>query len=204
MTSMLAMHALPAVLAATCRLALRVGAGEFGPERPEVWEFSESSSQTVKSWLAYRMREGSGRRASPLDEIRPTRWTAQYTRELLELLWVLEKTVKRWPELAELVDANVAGEGFGRRSCRSRRRGSGKRGGCGMRPGTVRRTRRRTSSWPIGRCRDHHTLLTVPVVPTPHARGTHTARRLPCTVRQTETPLPPDSTRRRSQHEFRC
>jgi len=92
---------------------LRVGAGAFGPVRPEVWAFSVSGFQVVKSWLGYRMREGAGRRSSPLDEIRPTRWTAQFTRELLELLWVLEGTVERWPELADLLDAIVAGECFG-------------------------------------------------------------------------------------------
>ena len=81
--------------------------------RPGVWEFSVSAFQVVKSWLGYRMREGAGRRSSPLDEIRPTRWTAQFTRELLELLWVLEGTVDRQPKLAELLEAVVAGACFG-------------------------------------------------------------------------------------------
>ena len=95
------------------RQTLRVGDGEFGPVRPEVWEFSVSRFQVVRSWLAYRMRDGAGRRSSPLDDIRPTRWTAQFTRELLELLWVLEATVERWPALAELLEAVVAGACFG-------------------------------------------------------------------------------------------
>ena len=95
------------------RQTLRVGAGEFGPVRPEVWEFSVSGFQVVKSWLGYRMRKGAGKKSSPLDEIRPTRWTSQFTRELLELLWVLEGTVERWPKLAELLEAVVAGECFG-------------------------------------------------------------------------------------------
>ena len=42
------------------RRTLRVGAGEFGPVRPEVWEFSVSGFQVVKSWLGYRMRRGHG------------------------------------------------------------------------------------------------------------------------------------------------
>ena len=95
------------------RQTLRVGAGAFGPVRSEVWAFSVSGFQVVKSWLGYRMREGAGKKSSPLDEIRPTRWTSQFTRELLELLWVLEGTVERWPRLAELLDAVVAGECFG-------------------------------------------------------------------------------------------
>ena len=59
---------------------------------------------------ADRMREGAGRRSSRMDEIRPTRWTAQFTRELL---WVLEGTVERWPALAELLAAVVEGERLG-------------------------------------------------------------------------------------------
>jgi hypothetical protein len=39
------------------------------------------------------MKEGAGRRSSPLDEIRPAVWTEQLTAELLELLWVVERTV---------------------------------------------------------------------------------------------------------------
>ena len=94
------------------RQTLRVGAGEFGPVRPEVWAFSVSGFQVVRSWLAYRMRDGAGRRSSPLDEIRPTTWTARFTLELLELLWVLEATVERQPALAGLLESIVAGECF--------------------------------------------------------------------------------------------
>ena len=97
---------------AESRRTLRVGAGEFGPVRPEVWEFSVSGFQVVNSWPSYRMLEGAGRRSSPLDEIRPTLWTAQFTHELLQLLWVLEGTVGRQPELAELLEAVVEGASF--------------------------------------------------------------------------------------------
>ena len=78
---------------------LHVGAGEFAPVSPEVWAFSVSGLTVVKSWLGYRMRERAGRSSSELDKIRPERWTAEFTRELLELLWVLEATVAVWPEL---------------------------------------------------------------------------------------------------------
>ena len=91
---------------------LRVGAGEFAPVRLAVWQFSVSGFQVVRSWLAYRMRHGAGRRSSPLDEIRPTRWPAHFTRELLELLWTLEATVDRQPALADLLDSVVAGDCF--------------------------------------------------------------------------------------------
>lgn len=72
---------------------LHVGASSFGPVDPAVWRFSVSGLEVVRSWLAYRMKKGAGRRSSPLDEIRPERWTPQLTQELLELTWVLEATI---------------------------------------------------------------------------------------------------------------
>ena len=70
---------------------LRVGDGEFAPVAPEVWEYSVSGLEVVRSWLNYRKREPAGRKSSPLDEIRPERW--EFTEELLELIWVLEATI---------------------------------------------------------------------------------------------------------------
>ena len=91
---------------------LLVGAGRFAPVSREVWKFSVSGFAVVRSWLGYRMRDGAGRKSSPLDYIRPERWTAQFTRELLELLWVLEATVERQPALAQLLAEVVAGPCF--------------------------------------------------------------------------------------------
>jgi hypothetical protein len=86
---------------------LHVGDGEFGPVSPEVWSFSVSGLQVVKSWLDYRKRSGAGRKSSPLDDIRPTQWPTEFTTELLELLWVLEATVEMFPELAANLDAII-------------------------------------------------------------------------------------------------
>ncbi|MFO8008316.1 MAG: hypothetical protein R6V05_11350 [Candidatus Brocadiia bacterium] len=41
-----------------------------------------------------------------------TEWPAQFTTELLELLWVLEATVEGYPEQAELLEAVLGGECF--------------------------------------------------------------------------------------------
>jgi hypothetical protein len=95
----------------TTRL-LRVGQGEFGPVPNAVWDFSVSGFQVVHSWLSYRMKDGAGRSSSPLDEIRPERWTADMTEELLELLWVLETTVAMFPDLDQILDAIVASQTF--------------------------------------------------------------------------------------------
>ena len=91
---------------------LLVGIGQFAPVSREVWQFSVSGFAVVRSWLGYRMRDGAGRKSSPLDDMRPQRWTAQFTRELLELLWVLEATVERQPALAQLLADVVAGPCF--------------------------------------------------------------------------------------------
>ncbi len=91
---------------------LRVGEGEFAPVAREVFEFEVSGLKVVQSWLKYRMKRGAGKKSSPLDDIRPERWTSQFTTELLELLWVLEATVAGYPEQAQLLEAVIAGECF--------------------------------------------------------------------------------------------
>lgn len=89
---------------------LHVGEGEFAPVSPEVFAFEVSGLKVVQSWLKYRMKQGAGKKSSPLDDIRPERWTSQFTMELLELLWVLEATVKGYPEQARLLEQVLAGE----------------------------------------------------------------------------------------------
>ena len=81
---------------------LRVGDGEFAPVSPKVWDYSVSGLQVVKSWLDRRKLERSGRKSSPLDEIRPQRWV--FTEELLELLWVLEATLALQPQGENLLN----------------------------------------------------------------------------------------------------
>jgi hypothetical protein len=91
---------------------LRVGDGEFANLSKAVWEFSVSGLQVVHSWLNYRMKDGYGRSSSPLDDIRPQNWTAEMSRELLELLWILDATVEMFPELEKTLEAIVASETF--------------------------------------------------------------------------------------------
>lgn len=86
---------------------LRVGEGEFRPVSKEVWEYEVSGLRVVRSWLGYRMKDPAGKSSSPLDEIRPERWTGEMTTELLELLWVLEATVEKEPELAAFLQKIV-------------------------------------------------------------------------------------------------
>ena len=91
---------------------LRISGGVFAPVAPEVYEFEVSGLKVVQSYLKYRMKKGAGKKSSPLDDIRPARWTSQFTTELLELLWVLEKTVKCYPEQEKRLKAIVASDCF--------------------------------------------------------------------------------------------
>lgn len=90
------------------RQVLHVGAGQIGPVSPGVYGFAVSGLQIVKSWLDYRMKKGAGKRSSPLDELRPGRWTAALTRELLELCWALEWTLAQYPTLDAWLDEVLA------------------------------------------------------------------------------------------------
>ena len=89
--------------------AVRVGTGRFGPVAAEVWNFEVSGLMVVQSWLGYRMKRRAGRKSSPLDDIRPERWTARMSEEFLELLWVLEETLAMEPELEQALDRVVSG-----------------------------------------------------------------------------------------------
>ncbi|RXK85153.1 DNA methyltransferase [Chlorobaculum sp. 24CR] len=91
---------------------LRVGNGEFAPVSPEAFAFEVSGLKVVQSWLKYRMKKGAGKKSSPLDDIRPERWTSRFTTELLELLWVLEATIDGYPAQATLFDAIIASDCF--------------------------------------------------------------------------------------------
>lgn len=91
---------------------LTVGSGTFGPIEPEVWNFEVSGLHVLKSWLDYRMRDGAGKKSSPLDDIRPTVWPAEFTEELLKVIWVLERTVALGGELDNTLSAIIEGETF--------------------------------------------------------------------------------------------
>jgi hypothetical protein len=91
---------------------LHVGDGEFAPVPLAVWGFEVSGLKVVQSWLGYRMRERSGKKSSPLDDIRPHVWTREFTRELLELLWVLEITTAGYPRQQQLLEAVLKSDLF--------------------------------------------------------------------------------------------
>ena len=91
---------------------VHVGEGQFAPVSQEVFDFEVSGLKVVQSWLDYRMKSGAGKKSSPLDDIRPERWTADFTTELLQLLHLLEHTLALYPEQARLLDEVLAGDCF--------------------------------------------------------------------------------------------
>lgn len=92
---------------------LQVGAGQIAPVSRAAYMFSVSGYEVVKSWLAFRMQQRSGRKSSPLDDIRPAAWSAELSQELRQLLWVVEATLALQPELNALLAAILAGQTVG-------------------------------------------------------------------------------------------
>lgn len=91
---------------------IHLGEGVFGPVSPAVWEFSVSGFHVLGSWLDYRVRDGAGRKSSPLDDLRPAAWTPAFTEELLRVIWIIERTVALGPELDELLNQVIEGDTF--------------------------------------------------------------------------------------------
>jgi predicted helicase len=78
-----------------------VGTGVFGPVSEEIWQFQVSGLKVLQSWLGYRMAVRKGKKSSPLDDIRPSRWT--FSDELLYLISIVQHTVEVTPAAAELI-----------------------------------------------------------------------------------------------------
>lgn len=95
---------------------LLVGNGVVEPVETDLWDYEVSGYFPLRSWLAYRMREPVGKAKSSrsaLDRIRPIQWTSELDDELLELVWVLERTIGLEAEQAALLDEVCSGETIG-------------------------------------------------------------------------------------------
>ena len=86
---------------------LTVGSGTFGPVSESVWMFDVSGLKALQSWLGYRMSVRKGKKSSPLDDVRPSRWT--FSDELLRLISMLQHTVDMTPAASDLLKDIVAG-----------------------------------------------------------------------------------------------
>jgi hypothetical protein len=88
---------------------LHVGMGRLEPVSPAIWELEVSGLKVVESWLGYRMKNPKGKKSSPLDDITPSHWPAEFTSELLRLLHLLEETLEFYPQQTVLLDQIISG-----------------------------------------------------------------------------------------------
>lgn len=92
---------------------LCIGTAVIAPVSEAIWQFSVSGLPVLGSWLAWRLQNVPGRARSsesPLDQLRPASWPHEYTVELLELLWALERTVELHQEQTALLELVCSSE----------------------------------------------------------------------------------------------
>jgi hypothetical protein len=97
------------------RKRLLVGCGYVENVPPGVWHYQVSGKQVLPHWFSYRKKNrerpiiGERRTPSPLGDIQPNHWLAEYTTELINVLNVLAWLVDLEPAQAELLDRICAG-----------------------------------------------------------------------------------------------
>lgn len=80
-----------------------IGGGRFGPVSQKVFDYTVGGRNVLKSWVGYRASEPAGKRTSPLDDVNPTAWDREWTRDLIEVLSVLSRIVALEEHQAELL-----------------------------------------------------------------------------------------------------
>jgi hypothetical protein len=94
---------------------LRIGSGFVENVPPAVWHYEVSGKQVLLQWFSYRKRNrerpiiGDRRPPSPLGNIQPDHWLAEYTTELINLLNVLGWLVELEPRQASLLKRICSG-----------------------------------------------------------------------------------------------
>jgi hypothetical protein len=89
---------------------LRIGKGYIQNVTPEMWTYEVSGVKVLWHWFSYRCRDrsrpiiGDRRPPSPLGDIQPENWLAEYTTDLLDLLHVLGRLIALEPAQADLLD----------------------------------------------------------------------------------------------------
>lgn len=98
---------------------LNIGKGFIENVSPEMWAYEVSGKPVVKQWFSYRRRDrskppmGDKRPPSPLEEIKPEGWLAEYTTDLIDLLNVLGRLIALEPRQADLLARVCDGALFG-------------------------------------------------------------------------------------------
>jgi len=94
---------------------LWIGRGHIDNVPPAVWAYEVSGKHVLTQWFSYRKRNrerpqiGDRRTPSPLGDLQPDAWPAEYTTELLNLLNVLGRLVALEPAQADLLERICAG-----------------------------------------------------------------------------------------------
>ena len=95
---------------------LLVGDGYINNVTAAMWNYEVSGKQTIVHWFSYRKQDrsrpiiGNRRPPSPLNQIQPDRWLAEYTTELLNLLNILGLLIDLEPQQADLLDRICASD----------------------------------------------------------------------------------------------
>lgn len=94
---------------------LRIGNGYVENVELGAWNYEVSGKQVLLQWFSYRKADrerpiiGDRRTPSPLGDIQPKHWLAEYTTELINVLNVLGWLVTLEPNQAELLDKICSG-----------------------------------------------------------------------------------------------
>lgn len=97
---------------------LLIGSGYVENIPPEVWNYEVSGKQVLPQWFSYRRsnRErpiiGDRRPPSPLGNVQPDHWLAEYTTELINVLNVLGLLIEIEPKQAALLEKICSGPTF--------------------------------------------------------------------------------------------
>ncbi len=94
---------------------LIVGGGHVENVAPAVWRYEVSGKQVLVQWFSYRKKDrerpiiGDRHPPSPLGNIQPDHWLAEYTTELINVLNVLGLLVEMEPGQAALLEKICSG-----------------------------------------------------------------------------------------------
>jgi hypothetical protein len=89
---------------------LLIGQGYVEHVTPAMWKYEVSGKQVLLQWFSYRKHNrerpiiGERRQPSPLGDIQPDYWLAEYTTELLNLLNVLGRLIDLETQQAQLLE----------------------------------------------------------------------------------------------------
>ncbi|MGE3626984.1 MAG: type ISP restriction/modification enzyme [Hyphomicrobiales bacterium] len=89
---------------------LRIGKGYVENVTQAMWDYEVSGMNVLKQWFSYRRADrsrpiiGDRRPPSPLSDIQPEGWLAEYTTDLLDLLNVLGRLIKLEPAQTDLLN----------------------------------------------------------------------------------------------------